>query len=504
MLAFVGATPGSLASSTASTFVSGTTSLRTDNPAPALPTNRRAPSMRVLDGLDTENQASYSFSRFILGPFQPSVLSPGSDDEEREVVIRATYRHVFGNAYIMDEERAELSVAESQYKLGAITARNFVRALAKSSAYKTRFFEGASQYRFVELNFMHLLGRAPDSQKEVSEHIQRYVAEGVDADIDSYIDSDEYSSVFGEDNIPFLRFRGAYTPCDSFNKQCALKGGWANSDKAMGGAALSGYNGSDGRQFCDRISSYITGETTPYEQVAENTPLKSTAPNWYAVPDPALGRTPAYVSSLEVQALQLKVATLQSQYDVELEKKNSGGKDPLAPFRSMVNEMGPMLDRGYAFDGGNPLSCNPYAKIMGTESPLADGGCKSSDYVRFHKQMENDTLSRVEKDLEEAKAELRLLSKALDASTPVTPTLELPGQVTASVASAIATEATSSRPRVNISGRPRAAPKAAASTGPVRKIGPITLPNISLPKVSLPKVSVPKVSLPFGIGGKKE
>lgn len=478
MLAFVGAIPASLSNATANTFLSGTATLRSDRQATPCPATRRAPSMVVLDGLDTENQSSYGFSRYILGPFQPSVLSPGSDEEERDVVIRAAYRHVFGNAYLMDEERAELSIAESQYKLGAISARDFVRALAKSSAYKTRFFEGASQYRFVELNFMHLLGRAPDSQAEVSEHIRRYVAEGVDADIDSYIDSDEYSSVFGDDNLPFLRFRGAYTPCDSFNKQCALKGGWANSDKAMGGAALSGYNGSDGRQFCDRISSYVTGETTPYEQVAENTPLKSTAPNWYAVPDPALAPTPAYISTAEVTGLQKKVKALQSQYEAELKRKTASGKDPLAPFRSMVAEMGPMLDRGFAFDGGNPLAVNPYAKVFGTESPLEEAGCKSSDYIRFHKQMENDTLSRIEKDLEEAKAELRVLSKALDNSTAVTPTLELPGQVTQAVADAVAAEAKTVRPRIDATTR---AVPAAVDTKPKPKaelkIGPITIPN---------------------------
>lgn len=472
MLAFVGAVPAAVTTAS-NAFVTGTSSLRDDRLALPASSPRRPPTMKVLDGLDTVNQSSYGFSRYILGPFQPSVLSPGADDGEREVVIRAAYRHVFGNAYIMEEERAELSVPESQYKKGNITAREFVRALAKSSAYKTRFFEGASQYRFVELNFMHLLGRAPDSQAEVSEHIRRYVANGVDADIDSYIDSDEYASVFGDDNIPFLRFRGAYTPCESFNKQCMLKGGWANSDKAMGGAALSGYNGSDGRQFCLSISSYAAGETTPYEKVAENTPLKTSAPNWYAVPDPALAPTPAYFSAAEVTALQTKVKALQAQYDLELMRKNSTGKNPLAPFRSMVAEMGPMLDRGFAYSGGDPLLANPYAKLMGvSESPLAEGGCKSSDYIRFHKQMELDTLSRVEKDLEEAKADLRVLSKALDASTPVTPPILLPGQVGDAVSATTVTEAETARPVIVATRKPKApaAPK----------------PGFALPKISLP------------------
>eukprot|EP00174_Griffithsia_okiensis_P000702 GO256232.1.p1 GENE.GO256232.1~~GO256232.1.p1 ORF type:complete len:131 (+),score=34.92 GO256232.1:34-393(+) len=104
MAAFVAPTP---VASSATSFVTGTSRLSNDASAPVLPSTPRPPSsapcMRILDGLDTVSQDSYTFSRYILGPFQPSVLSPGSDEEERDVIIRAAYRHVFGNAYIMEE-----------------------------------------------------------------------------------------------------------------------------------------------------------------------------------------------------------------------------------------------------------------------------------------------------------------------------------------------------------------------------------------------------------------
>lgn len=482
MVAFVGPNAATPLASSASRFVTGTTPRPNDVPR-AVARRSAAPTMTVLDGLDTISQSSYTFSRFILGPFQPTVLSPNSSPDEREDAIRIAYRHVFGNAYIMEEEREELEIAESQFKLGAITAREFVRALAKSSTYKTRFFEGASQYRFVELNFMHLLGRAPDSQAEVSEHIRRYIAEGVDADIDSYIDSEEYSSVFGEDNIPFLRFRGAYTPCDSFNKQCALKGGWANSDKAMGGAALSGYNGSDGRQMCDRIAAYATDATTPYEEVAANTPLKTTAPNWYAIPDPALAPAPAFVTSAEVRALSERVAQLQALYDAEIEKVDSQSKDALAPFRSMVDEMAPMLKRGFSYPA-DPILGYPEAKTTDDISPLAEGGCKVSDYKRFHSQMELSTVSRLEKDLEEAKAQLRVYEKAAS-SLPVYPAIQLPGVLAESVSS-VSIEASEARPRVVVSPR-SSKPKPTPVEKEGIKLGPVSLPKIEVPKVQLPK-----------------
>lgn len=489
MAAFVGAVPLTVSTFT-SRFPSASVDTRNERVHPVHSPARQTPTMTILSGLDTENTDSYTFSRYILGPFQPKVLNPGSSDQDRDTHLRAAYRHIFGNAYLMEEERAELAVPESQYKAGNISAREFVRCIAKSYAYKKRFFEGASQFRFIELNFMHLLGRAPDSRKEISQHLEIYATKGVDADIDSYIDSEEYSSVFGDDTIPFLRFRGAYTPCESFNKQCALKGGWANSDKAMGGAALSGYNGADGKQFCQNISSYINAEPTPYEQVAENTPLKSTAPNWYACPDPALEPQPGFVSVAEVRALEETVAALQSQYDAELEKKQNRPKDPLAFYRGMVRDMAPMLDRGPSYSGGDPLLANPFSRQMGSESPLAQAGQKSSDYKRYLSQLENDTLSRIEKDLEEAKASLRVLSVALASSTPVTPTVELPGQVTSGITVAVVDKAPTSRPRLATGPRkPRSVPKPKTKDG--LKVGPVTLPSVSLPSVSLPSITLP-------------
>jgi Phycobilisome Linker polypeptide len=482
--------------------------------------------MRILEGLDTETQQPYTFTRHILGPFVGKVLPPNSDEGDREVLIREAYRHVFGNAYIMEEERKELAVPESQFKCGNLSMKEFVRALAKSSAYTTRFFEGASSYRYTELNYMHLLGRAPDDHSEVASHMVAYQKCGFGAAIDQLIDSDEYESVFGDDTTPFLRFRGAYTPCDSFNKQCALKGGWANSDKAMGGAAQSGWNGQDGRQMSDLISAYaIPSAATPYEFVADNTPLKSTAPNWYACPDPALAPTPAFVSAIEVKALSDNVSALEAQYAAAIAKRNAAGKDPLATFRAMTRDMSAMLERGPAYSGGDPLLANPFSRQMGSDdSPLTTGGCKSSSYESYGAAMENDTVSRLERDLEVAKSQLRVLSKALKKSTPMSGTLLLPGQVSSQIVSAnVTADAGTLRPRIKLNAAKKTSAAAAAasaaasvqkvpSSGPTlggQKIGPITIPTVTLPGLpSLPKLpakptlpsmpSLPKISLPFG------
>jgi phycoerythrin-associated linker protein len=84
---------------------------------------------------------------------------PGRSGEEAETMIRAVYRQVLGNAYVMESER--LSVPESQFKRCELSVREFVRAVAKSDLYQSRFFTSCARYRAIELNFRHLLGRPP-------------------------------------------------------------------------------------------------------------------------------------------------------------------------------------------------------------------------------------------------------------------------------------------------------------------------------------------------------
>ncbi len=163
-------------------------------------------------------------------PTAPTEYRSVSTEDDLQVVIRAVYRQILGNGYVMESE--ELSYAESQLRNSDITVREFVRLIAKSDLYKSRFFAAVSQTRFVELNFKHFLGRAPYSQAEISEHIQRYAAAGYDAEIDSYLDSTEYQEVFGVNVVPFNR--GFLTQKGQVNanfvRSLKLYNGFAGSD----------------------------------------------------------------------------------------------------------------------------------------------------------------------------------------------------------------------------------------------------------------------------------
>jgi phycoerythrin-associated linker protein len=134
---------------------------------------------------------------------EPVRLMVGSSSEDLETIIRAVYRQVLGNAYVMESER--LTVPESQFKRGEISVREFVRQVAKSELYRTLFFDNCPRYRSIELNFKHLLGRAPHDYSETFDRSQILDRGGFEAEIDSYLDSDEYQNAFGENIVPFYR-----------------------------------------------------------------------------------------------------------------------------------------------------------------------------------------------------------------------------------------------------------------------------------------------------------
>ena len=161
-------------------------------------------------------------------------LRPNWNKEEAKIAFAAVYRQVLGNDHLMNSER--LTSAESLLGDGSISVREFVRAVAKSEIYKAKFFYNNYHPRTIELNFKHLLGRAPYDEAEIIEHLDRYQNQGFEADIDSYIDSEEYVRNFGDHLVPYYRGfstqRGQKTV--GFPRMFQLYQGYANSDRAQG------------------------------------------------------------------------------------------------------------------------------------------------------------------------------------------------------------------------------------------------------------------------------
>ena len=177
---------------------------------------------------------------FWVTDLQPVELREREPDQDFDVLIRQAYKQVLGNAYLLEGERLE--TAESLFRNGDITVRGFVRAIGQSELYRSMFFETCSQYRFIEMNCKHFLGRAPLDQAEISEHVKIYNNLGYEAEIDSYIDSGEYLNAFGENIVPCPRTESNQRTLLNvgYNRTFALySGGYASSDNITNKAKLT-------------------------------------------------------------------------------------------------------------------------------------------------------------------------------------------------------------------------------------------------------------------------
>ncbi|MEM7772527.1 MAG: phycobilisome linker polypeptide [Cyanobacteria bacterium P01_A01_bin.37] len=164
----------------------------------------------------------------------PLELRPKATQGDIEAIILAVYQQILGNPHLLTSER--LVIAESLLRDRKITVQEFVRQVAKSDVYKQKFFHNSFQSRTIELNFKHLLGRAPYDQSEITEHMNLYQSKGFDADIDSYIDSSEYQSCFSENIVPYYRdfvTTGMGQRSLGFTRLFQLYRGYANSDRVQ-------------------------------------------------------------------------------------------------------------------------------------------------------------------------------------------------------------------------------------------------------------------------------
>jgi phycocyanin-associated rod linker protein len=207
--------------------------------------------------------------------FSPVELRSNASATDVATVINAVYRQVLGNDHLMKSER--LSGAESLLVNGSITVREFVRMVAKSSLYKNKFFHNSFQTRVIELNYKHLLGRAPYDEAEVIYHLDLYQNEGYEADIDSYIDSQEYQNSFGDNVVPY--YRGFETQQSQktagFPRMFQLYRGYATSDRSQLAGKTSRLAGELGRNAASSVVSPSSAGFAYLASAKGNTPAST-------------------------------------------------------------------------------------------------------------------------------------------------------------------------------------------------------------------------------------
>nr|YP_009546138.1 phycobillisome linker protein [Gloeochaete wittrockiana]ASQ40199.1 phycobillisome linker protein [Gloeochaete wittrockiana] len=132
------------------------------------------------------------------------VLKADSSSSEKKTVVKAVYRQIFERD-ITKAYSLSISDLESKVLNGQITIREFVRALGKSNLYRKQFFEPFINSRAIELAFRHFLGRAPSSREELRNYFGILSQGGLNALIETLVNSQEYTEYFGEETVPYLR-----------------------------------------------------------------------------------------------------------------------------------------------------------------------------------------------------------------------------------------------------------------------------------------------------------
>ena len=277
-------------------------------------------------------------------------LIAGSSQEELEIIIKAVYKQVLGNAHIMESER--LTVPESQLKRGEISVREFVRQVAKSELYKSRFIDNCPRYRAHELNFKHLLGRAPDDYQETLYHSQILDAEGYEADIDAYIDSDEYQDAFGENIVPY--YRGYKTQTGKrllgYTNMFAMLPNVSTSDKA----GMSGntprlvrpliYNNPNGNVPISDIEALLAEALKPkFDFVVSTEAVQSSSSQAYQALQQECKEQEKVIASLEQELKELQsFATI--------------GSAGLSKWQSYLTNVDEQNDSGASFSTQSPIN----------------------------------------------------------------------------------------------------------------------------------------------------
>ena len=119
--------------------------------------------------------------------------------------VDVIYIRVFGRL-IYAEEKLLFKPLESQFTSFRITVREFIRQLAKSSVFRSLYWEPLYVCKAIEYIHNRLLGRPTYGRQEINQYFNIAYKQGYYKVIDAILDSTEYIETFGESIIPYDRY----------------------------------------------------------------------------------------------------------------------------------------------------------------------------------------------------------------------------------------------------------------------------------------------------------
>nr|QCI07095.1 gbilisome linker polypeptide [Hypnea pannosa] len=146
-----------------------------------------------------------------IGSLGPKIFQLNVDNNENlDQVIKATYLRVFGRL-VYQEEQLLIKRFENQLRNNQISVKSFVRQLAKSSIFRSLYWEPLYICKAIEYIHNRLLGRPTYGRQEINQYFNIIYLNGYYKFIDAIIDSNEYIESFGNNVVPYERYNTPYT-----------------------------------------------------------------------------------------------------------------------------------------------------------------------------------------------------------------------------------------------------------------------------------------------------
>jgi phycobilisome core-membrane linker protein len=207
-----------------------------------------------------------------------------------EAIIQGAYRQVWGREPYSGQH---LTVAETKLKNGDITVREFVRQLAKSSWFRSLYWDKLYITKAIEYIHRRLLGRPTYGRSEMNQYYDLCSKQGFYALIDTILDSDEYLETFGEDTVPYERY---LTPRGWAMRSLLKPIPWSQAQLNRQGTAgeVVAQKIREDKERLSRLATETNGSITNQTIKAESIP-----PQTVSNPNPVIPKTEPNESSTE-------------------------------------------------------------------------------------------------------------------------------------------------------------------------------------------------------------
>ena len=131
---------------------------------------------------------------------QPSIRGT---EASTQAVINAVYVQVLGTAGYAGERN---KVEEIKLENGDISLREFIRQVARSKAFRRRYWSSLYITKAIEVIHRRLLGRPTFGRWEINGYFDTAARTGFYGVVDGILNSSEYNETYGEDTVPYERF----------------------------------------------------------------------------------------------------------------------------------------------------------------------------------------------------------------------------------------------------------------------------------------------------------